>query len=95
MNEKKSYKVQILQEHYVLISDETEDFVMKAAAMVDTTMQEISKYSAITDQKKIAVLAALRIAEAVLSFERLYHKEEQHKIALKDFIDQQLSTLHI
>lgn len=95
MNEKKSYKVQILQEHYVLISDEAEDFVVKAAQMVDLNMQEISRQSTITDQKKIAVLTALRIAEKLLSFERLYEQEEQKKGALKDFIDQQLSTLNL
>lgn len=91
MNEKKSYKVQIFEEQYVLISDETEDFVVKAAAMVDYYMQDISNKSSITDQKKIAVLAALRIADKLLDFERRYNKEEQKAVALKDFIDQQLS----
>ena len=42
MNEKKSYKVQIFEEHYVLSSDESEALVVKAAEMVDASMKEIS-----------------------------------------------------
>ena len=93
MNEKKSYKVQIFEEHYVLLSDEAESFVLTAAEMVDAVMKEISKQSAITDPKKIAVLSALRIADKLLNFEREYHKEQQNKVALENYIDQELSIL--
>jgi hypothetical protein len=40
MNEKKSYKVQIFEEHYVLSSDEAEALVIEAAEMVDASMKE-------------------------------------------------------
>jgi cell division protein ZapA (FtsZ GTPase activity inhibitor) len=95
MNEKKSYKVQIFEEHYVLVSDESEAFVLKAADMVDSFMKEISHQSNITDAKKIAVLSALRIAEMLLDFEREYTQKEQKKVALKDYIDQQLLSLSL
>ena len=95
MNEKKSYKVQIFEEYYVLSSDESESLVLKAAEMVDAYMKEISRHSAITDSKKIAVLSALRIAEKLLDFERGYDKEEQKKLALKDYIDHELSSLSL
>lgn len=95
MNEKKSYKVQIFEEHYVLSSDESETLVVQAAEMVDACMKEISRHSTITDSKKIAVLSALRIAEKLLNFEREYGKEEQRKSALKNYIEQELSLLNL
>ena len=95
MNEKKSYKVQIFEEHYVLSSDESESLVSKAAEIVDTCMKEVSRQSSITDSKKIAVLSALRIAERLLHFERECDKEEQKKLALKNYIDQELTLLNL
>ena len=95
MNEKKSYKVQIFEEHYVLSSDESEAIVLKTAEMVDLAMKEISHHFAITDVKKIAVLSALRIANKLLHYEREYDNKEQKMIALKHYIDQELSLLNL
>ncbi len=94
MNEKKSYKVQIFEDHYVLSSDETEALVLKAAAMVDASMKEISHHFALTDVKKIAVLAALRLANQLVQCERKQNNDEQIMNTLKDYIDQELSLLH-
>jgi len=95
MNEKKSYKVQIFEDHYVLSSDESEALVLKAAEMVDVAMKEISHHFAITDVKKVAVLSALRIASKLLHHEREYGNKEQRMIALKDYIDQEISLLNL
>lgn len=95
MNEKKSYKVQIFEEHYVLSSDESEALVLQAVAMVDQAMKDVSQHFAITDVKKIAVLSALRIANQLLHCE-CEQSDNEHKItALKDYIDQELSSLHL
>lgn len=95
MNEKKSYKVQIFEENYVLSSDESEALVLKAAETVDLAMKEISRHFAITDIKKIAVLSALRIASKLLVYEHEYSNKEQKMIALKNYIDQELSLLNL
>lgn len=95
MNEKKSYKVQIFEEQYVLSSDESEALVLKAAQIVDTAMKEISHHFAITDTKKIAVLSALRIASKMLHYEQHHDTQEQKMIALKNYIDQEISSLHV
>ncbi len=95
MNEKKSYKVQIFEEHYVLSSDEAEALVIEAAEMVDASMKEISHHFALTDVKKIAVLAALRIANQLLHSERKQNNNEQTVGALKDYIDQELPLLRL
>ena len=95
MNEKKSYKVQIFEEHYVLSSDDSEALVLKAAEMVDASMKEISHHFAITDVKKIAVLSALRIADKLLHCQREHNKNEQKIVSLQDCIDQELSLLNL
>ena len=95
MNEKRSYKVQIFEEHYVLSSDEAEALVLKAAEMVDLAMKEISHHFAIADVKKIAVLSALRIANKLLHCEREHNNTEQAMAALKDYIDQEISSLSL
>ena len=95
MNEKKSYKVQIFEEHYVLSSDESEAWVLKAAEIVNRSMKEISQQFALTDVKKIAILSALRIANELLHYERKHGKSETDIVALKDYIDQELSSLSL
>ena len=95
MNEKKSYKIQIFEEYYILSSDEPEALVLKAGEMVDSAMKEISHHFAITDVKKIAVLSALRIASKLLHHESMYGDKEQRIAALKDYIDQELSLLNV
>ena len=95
MNEKKSYKIQIFEEHYVLSSDEPEAFIVKAAEIVDASMKEISRHFAITDAKKIAILSALRIASKLLHCERDHANKEQRMVILKDYIDQELSLLDL
>jgi cell division protein ZapA (FtsZ GTPase activity inhibitor) len=95
MNEKKSYKVQIFEEPYVLSSDESEIIVLKAAEMVDNAMREISHQCGITDVKKIAVLAALRMANKLLDYDRQCVDKEQKMFALKNYIDEELSLLNL
>jgi len=93
MNEKKSYKVQIFEENYVLSSDEPQELVVKAAQLVDASMKEISRQSSIADVKKIAVLSALRIANKLLLYEQDLGQQEQAMNTLKNYIDQELSLL--
>lgn len=94
IHEKKNYKVRIFDDYYLLVSDEPEGVIQKAADMVDALMREIDNQATIADPKKIAVLAALRIADKYISVERLCEKEQHKKTALVDFIDQELSTLY-
>ena len=92
MNEKKSYKIKIFEDHYTLVSDESESHVTRAADMVDSLMKEVSIKANSTDPKKIAVLSALRIADKLLNLERIYNDEQLKKVALIDLIEQELKT---
>lgn len=95
INEKKSYKVQIFEEPYVLVSDQSEEHVSKAALLVDAMMKDISCQSTITDVKKIAVLSALRLADMVLTLEKKYQLEQDKQNGLMSYLDQEISHLNV
>lgn len=85
INKAKNYKVTIFGDQYALASDEAEEHIIKTARLLDTLMQEISQASKVTDAKKIAVLAGLRIASQLVALE-----SEQEAVSLqnKKLIDQ-------
>jgi cell division protein ZapA (FtsZ GTPase activity inhibitor) len=87
--EKRKYSVDIFGQEYVLISDEAESLIIKAAALVDATMREIQK-AGLSDKNKLAILAALRIA-SLLESERLSNVASKVKEQeLLSRIDQEL-----
>lgn len=92
MNEKKSYKIKIFEDQYTLISDESESHVIRAADIVDSLMKEVSIKSNSSDHKKIAVLAALRLADKLLNLEHIYNDEQLKKVALIDLIEHELKS---
>jgi len=69
--EKKKLKIEIFNEQYSFVSDESEQDIVKASQLVDALMREIADKSGLHDGKKIAVLAALRIANRIVNLENL------------------------
>lgn len=93
IEKKRNYKVTIFGDQYTLISDEAEECVLKATHMVDSLMQEIAAVSKITDTKKIAVLAALKIASQLAALESETEAIKRHKEKLIHRIDQELFSI--
>lgn len=91
-NESKSYTIHIFDEDYSLISDEKEEHVMQAAALVDQTMHEMSAIG-LVDKKKIAVLAALQIASSYLQVKHGLSVQKQDEQKIADRIQQLLTSL--
>ncbi|MCX5921990.1 MAG: cell division protein ZapA [Candidatus Dependentiae bacterium] len=89
----KNYKVTIFGDQYSLMSDESEETIVQAAALVDSLMREIAQYSKVSDGKKIAVLTALRIASRVSALESEHEMIKHHKEKLIDQIDQELFSV--
>ena len=89
----KKYSITICGDQYSLMSDEPEETITNAAALVDATMQEIAQHSKISDIKKIAVLAALRIACKATEFESDLDAIRRQKEKLIDHIDQELFSV--
>lgn len=83
-----SYKVSIFGDQYTIKTDESSEFIMQAATLVDSTMKEIACSSRF-DTKSIAVLAALRIAYQRIAADCTQTQQE----ALVNYIDQELSKL--
>ncbi len=63
-------KVQILGQTYAIRGDLDERYVQKLAKYVDEKMRAISDATAIVDTQKVAVLAALAIADELHSIQR-------------------------
>ncbi len=81
MSEAKNYTIRVLNDQYVIQSDEHEELVHRAVQLVDTCMLEILEKSKHIDQKKAAVLAALRLASQLVHKETqlddVHHKEQE------------------
>lgn len=93
MSNVKQYKVTIFGDHYSLMSDESEETVLKAASFVDSTMKEIADKSKLPDGKKVAILAALRAASLLTALESEREMNQRHYQKLNDLIDQELFSV--
>ena len=93
--EKKKYTMTIFGDQYVLVSDEAQEHVMKITMFVDSLMQEIAQATKLSDAKKVAVLAALQIADKFIALEAEAEKKKLWQERLISQIDQEFSsTLH-
>jgi cell division protein ZapA (FtsZ GTPase activity inhibitor) len=65
---KKKVHVSIFDQSYSLVTDESEELLQKAAAVVDGRMKTISS-AGFEDTQKVAVLVALQLAHELISSE--------------------------
>lgn len=80
-NDLKRFKVSIFGDTYSLVSDESDDLLLKAAKIVDTSLKDIVANKHVeVDSKKIAVLVALQFAVENL-------KNHQANTIVKKLID--------
>jgi hypothetical protein len=71
MSEKRSIPVRILGQEYRVRSEADETIVRGAATLVDETMQRIQQRTGTVDTRDLAVLAALNLANRVVSSGRM------------------------
>jgi len=88
--EKRKLKIEIFNDQYSLISDEKEADVLKASLIVDKLMREIADRSSLQDEKKIAVLAALKIASKLVDLENSLQYYEQKHLEFADMIEKKV-----
>lgn len=69
MKESRVYKITIFNDDYSIVSDEPEERIVRSAQLIDSFMKEAFAVSSLADQKKIAVLAGLRLASKVVELE--------------------------
>ena len=69
-----SIRVEIYNQTYNIRSDGDNDYILRLAEYVDTKMREISSGTLTVDSLKVAILAALHIAD---EFHQLKTQQEQ------------------
>lgn len=79
MQELKKFQINIFGESYYILSDQPEEKVNQAIELVDSLMKEAASRSPSADVKKIAILAALKLAERSLNFEAFYSNKVREK----------------
>ncbi len=62
-SDKEMVEVEILGESYTLKSETSADYTRRVAEHVDRTAREIREGSGVLDQKKLAILTALAVAD--------------------------------
>jgi cell division protein ZapA len=88
-------RVNIFGTEYVLKADENQDYVVEVAQYVDQKMREIDRSQAISSNLKIAILAALNIADELHQMRQFQERvteqinEESRKLnrSLQDALD--------
>jgi cell division protein ZapA len=95
-NPNRSYKVVIYNQTYNLRSDHDEEYIQQLAAHVDRRMNEIASASMTVDSLRVAILAALQIADELYQ-SRKEMKDTEEEIAERsakyaDILDQFLRS---
>jgi cell division protein ZapA len=88
-------RVNIFGAEYVLKASENQEEIIKIAEYVDQKMQEIDRSQAINSNLKIAILAALNIAEELFQNqkyqerlnEQINHESKKLNRSLQDVLD--------
>lgn len=91
MNEAKNYTIQVLNDQYVIKTDEAQEQVDEAAQLVNALMYEIVEKNKYIDHKKAAVLAALRVASQLVDLQTHQASVQRREQELADMIQKQLS----
>jgi len=92
---KEAHNVSVFDETYSLVTDESEERLKSAAALVDERMRGASR-AGIRDQRKIAVLVALQLASECLTLKEnsdSYKKETRALIEWLEKHGRELSEL--
>ncbi len=91
-SETKQYKIVILDKEYSIVSDEPEEHIMAAAALVDETMRSLTTEPQRVDQQ-LAVLSSLQLASRLLDAKQQLDVRQKREDALIEWTEDTLSTL--
>lgn len=78
MSEQQSIKVEIHDQIYNIRSDGDNQYILDLAAYVDAKMREISSGTMTADSLKVAILAALHIADEYFQLRHTYQQMDSH-----------------
>ena len=84
MNEAKSYIIRILNDQYTLSSDEPQEHINKSSELVNLFIREVLDHNKHMEHKKVAILAALRMASHILQLESQLDVLRKRELAVTD-----------
>lgn len=87
------YTVSIFGEQCTLMSDDGPEAVARLSGRVDVLMREISAKTGVTDAKRVAVLALLKVVHQLQELESNLQQKNHEESQLVQYINQQLSAL--
>jgi len=82
MDRVKTTRVEIFGSEYSIRADADADYVKTIAAYVDTKMNEIAQKQNIVSSTKVAILAAINLADEVFQ-ERKRREQTEHDVTIK------------
>ena len=89
---KRTLEVIVVGEPYTLVTDESEEHILHAARITDSTIRNIER-AGINDQRKVIVLAALQIASRMLKMQDEQKALEEEKDHLNKWMERQNKLL--
>ncbi len=89
MQEAKSVTVTIFGQSYTLKGGAEPDYVQEIAAFVDKRMQEVARNSSVGSTSKVAILAAVNIAD------ELFREQQKRIETLATLEDRSLQITHL
>jgi len=91
MQELRKYQINIFDETYTILSDESEQEINETVGMVDSLIKEITSKSSAIDSKKVAIFVALKIAGKFRALQFEYNKFNEKEKLLIQSIEKELS----
>src|SRR5919205_3471231 len=92
-------RVEIYNQTYNIRSDGDTEYIIQLAEFVDSRMREISSGTLTVDSLKVAILAALHIADELHRLKRLHEQTDQQLAARSaecaEMLDRVLKARHV
>jgi cell division protein ZapA len=85
-----SVKIDIYDQSYNVNADQNEEYLKELAAYVDAKMREVAEATRMVDSLKVAVLAALNIADEVFT---LRERQQQIEGPLRKRVEKAVSLV--
>ena len=87
------FSFNIFNEKYQIVSDSSEEVVSRAVSKVDILMKNISSKLESKDKGRVAILAALKLAEDLVAMEELLDSDDKEATSLASKIEKELRPL--
>lgn len=86
------YKIVVQHKEYTIMSDESEDHIKKATALVNGVLESLAQTKC-DDPQKVAILSALQLASKLLHAEQQVSLRKEREEALALWLEAKFAAL--